>query len=299
MRALLLLLPLALLAAGCVDTFDAPPEESADGTFPEESTALPEESTEGPAGDVTVPTPEPTPEETAAAPPATASPTPVAIETPPPAVVPPPAEPAPPPAQATPPPPPPPAQTPPPPAQTTPPPQPASWPREGSFVRYEYRGGEGVPGYDEDVETSVRLTYSNGAWTGVCEGVRREWVRGGNDDGSDRYTNTTIRQQVSFAPFTGPTSPTIGQEFTMTVLSECGPRDGRMRTEGTQTHTAPREPAPIPTWYGHYNPGTGEPYDTRAWWDKHTGLILAYDYEYSRSADRGWIEDTDAPLNGS
>lgn len=162
-------------------------------------------------------------------------------------------------------------------------------------MRYAYRGGEGVPGYDRTVETTLTLTYRNGAWTGTCEGVQRTWVQNGGENGEDRYENVTLRQTVALAPPMGPRAATPGQEVSLTVLAECGTQTDRVDVVGLQSHTAPRHGQPIDAWYAEYEPPNGEPRDTRAWWDDETGLVLAYDFLYSHSGHRGWLVDTDAP----
>ena len=317
MRALLVLVPLALLLAGCTSD---DPEESTDpfgAGEPEESTEAPpivvaegtttistsdeplgpEPPPAPPADPVTTPPTEPAPTQTTPPPPAPAEPaaTPPPPPAPEPTSPPPPAStpPPPPPASPTPPPP---SPTPPPPSPTPPPPEDDAWPQEGSFARFAYRGAEGVPGYTFDMEATLTLTYRNGAWTGICEGERRTWVQGGGEDGADRWDNETFRETVALSPLTGPMSPDKGESITMPVFAGCHKRDSRLVVEGMSSHTAPRHSQPIDAWYGHYTPGTGEPYDARAWWDDDTGLVLAYDVYYSRSSDRGWLVDTDAPL---
>jgi hypothetical protein len=101
---------------------------------------------------------------------------------------------------------------------------------------------------------------------------------------------------VSLAPPTGPRAATPGQQLSLAVFDTCGTTSDRVDVVGMSIHGAPRHSQPIDAWQGHHNPGTGEPRDTTAWWDDDTGLVLAYDYLYSHSGHRGWLEDTDAPL---
>lgn len=303
-RAAVLLLLGCLVVAGCVESLeeslgDEAPEESVEDPFEwqNESGVTPTPTSP------TVTTPSPTPSPTPPAPPVlTVSPTPPS---------PTPSTPTAPPPEPTPTPPPEPTPTPPPPSPTPPPPSPTpeptptptpsptpapSWPQPGSFVRYRYEGGEGVPGYALTISTTITLRYDGSAWRGDCVGERREYVANGNPDGTDRYENTTIDQDVSFTPPMAPTTVAPGDTLDVPAISVCELTSKPVVVTGATTHSAPRHEGGVPVWHAEESEERSPYRADDVWWDMRVGLVVAYDYLGRSSGDRGWLEDTDAPL---
>lgn len=72
------------------------------------------------------------------------------------------------------------------------------WPKEGSFVKYHASYGTGVPGYFDNTEVNVTLTYKSGRWEARCEGTYEEQV--GDDDDVFAYTFDHFDTKAAFDP---------------------------------------------------------------------------------------------------
>lgn len=310
--ALSTLVAASLLLAGCTQIM---PEESVDETANESAgdanqttdgtgadaggaTPTPDESTEPPADPVPPPA-APAPAEPAPASPAPPAPAPAAPAPGPATPAPAPSQPAsPPPSPAPTPPSPQPAS--PPPSTTPQPAQPSAWPREGSYVTYQFRRYSGSPdsSYSQEDEGTVTWTYRNGDWTGACTYTSEEFVRERgwmNRTGSERLTASN---PPHWPPFNTKNPPAQGQRVETWYIDGCRPvPQDFMLYAGTETESATVQGRAVrAATHLAEDADDGSPSDFRSEWSRSTGLVLYWEWQRSYSNLSGRLVDTDAPL---
>lgn len=178
--------------------------------------------------------------------------------------------------------------------------QPAAWPRDGSYVTYQYRTHSGSPdsSYSETEDATVRWTYHDGDWTGVCAWETDEFVR---DRGWENTTGTetlTAGDPPHWPPFNTRTPPAQGEPVKTWLVTDCSPvPQDFMRYAGAETESATVQGRPVqaPTHLAE-DPNDGSPSDFRSEWSRGTGLVLYWEWQRSYSNLSGRLVDTDAPL---
>lgn len=270
-------LALLLLAAGCV----APQEATDDNETPTPPTMTEEV---GPAEAPPTPTATPTPAEPAPSP----APTPAPEPSPTPAVttVPPPAPPA----------------------------NASAWPHNGSYVRYRMVGGlidADDPTRRVAANSSVTLTFHDGAWRGACRWTNSDMTMGrGMMEGHAMHVeNSSGTARVAYPPLMVPTARPPTDVRMLEGIRDCerdrlgsggfafddwsdGWWDERETPSWLDDDGWWDEPEPTTTR------ATGSAGGSFAHWDAATGLMVAWrDVQNDRFTD-GWLDETDAPLGG-
>lgn len=152
------------------------------------------------------------------------------------------------------------------------------WPWPGSHVRYAVEG----PNWTAQVD----LAYSDGLWTGTCEGLR-------DGPGDARR----VRGAGVFAPLQGPAGVEAGDAVTVEVLSECRVEKLPLVVQGLRAEDAVREgeAVRVRAWWADEGPAHGAR-DDAASWDEDTRLLLRWRASAGDQWVRGEVTDTDAPL---
>ena len=176
----------------------------------------------------------------------------------------------------------------------TPPPPTATWPTEGSFVKYVARAGERVPGYDEEYEVNVTYTYTNGAWQRACEGWRRQTI--GDPEEPDHYEEERILVTEPAAPPKVTKNATTPGGWAVVPGVGCiwGDAEGTVFGPVRSTVTRAGSGVDVVSYKVEHEP-IWPALDGGAW-DATLGLVLGYGSSGSYSGSGGRLVDTDAPL---
>lgn len=166
-----------------------------------------------------------------------------------------------------------------------------TWPKEGSFVKYETDGGMGVPGYSEDSDSQITLTFRDGRWTGTCTVRERVWHDG------ELTNDTTTTQTVSFSP-PSQTKASPGEGVTSQYIEGCSKSSENLVSGGETTH-AIQLGASVPTIRGQRgieHPEASAYSDHIVVADNELSLVLTWGLARMHSGDSGRLVDTDAPI---
>jgi hypothetical protein len=273
-----LLVPAALLLAGCTSEPDEALNDTLDETVPVEEVPFGHEPTPEPTPATPAPSVEPTPPAVTSP----ATPTPVAPEPTPVA----------------------PAPVAPPPSPTPPSPAPTAWPHEGSHVRYtatvvrnSYDGG-----YRQEDSAEATWTFTGGDWRGTCTVHTREFVSGRGEQESTGTRTYSASSPPHWPLFNTKSPPAEGQPVTVWYLDRCAIESMDAAFAGTDTEPTTRmgQSVQAATYVASEPAGTSENQGLRTEWSRASGLVVTWSHQRMGSVMtttfQGELMDTDAPL---
>jgi len=180
----------------------------------------------------------------------------------------------------------------------------ATWPVEGSHVRYSLEQGEGDPGgsYWTETQADLAYTFTSGRWVGTCRGHTDETYSNGTTSHAD-WTSTID----TFPP---PPASRTDLQVNDTLLvypvqpsgyaHDCERREEDQRitnvtrvATGLQDSTGRALQLPAFTSVQVEECGC---YSTYVDWDARLGLLLDWHHEGMSAGYQGRLVETDAPI---